>query len=230
MSATMIDISKLICYLQISAYSSSAVDAMANDRDYLRWVNALGKIFTDCALEEVNVEIRYEPYEITTISMELLCVVCEECASGMSDLRAANLLRDMTRRAHLEMRQGTTVCKALQVVVGRKPQKQHGGSALSLLAQQKPGLQEQDGSAGSPLIPVRDWVSSIDLILSGKKDQAVTILSPAVNEKPTPAPRPERQVESASNNMVLVDGMPTSAPSVKREERDLEKPNATEQS
>lgn len=64
--------------------------------------------------------------------MEPLCVVCEECALGMSDLRAVNLLRNMTRRAHLQMRQGTTVCKTLQVVVGREPQRQHGGQLLAI--------------------------------------------------------------------------------------------------
>lgn len=61
----MIDISKLICCLHISAYSTSAVDAMANDRDYLRWVEDLGQIFMDCDLEEVNVETQFEPYEMT---------------------------------------------------------------------------------------------------------------------------------------------------------------------
>lgn len=55
-------------------------------------------------------------------------------------------------------------------------------------------------------------------------------MSPAVNKKPTPAPHPKEQEESASNDVVLVNGMPTSAPGLKREERELEKRNAVEQS
>lgn len=117
--------------------------------DYLRWVGSLGQVFKDAGLEEVTVDARHEPIPLTKMSSELLCVVCEECASGMPDLLFAEVLRKICERAHVEMGQGTAISKALQVVVGRKPQPQQTGSALhhqGQLARGIPTPPEQKGS------------------------------------------------------------------------------------
>lgn len=124
---------------------------MTDDRCYLRWVKGLRQLFLDCELEEVNVQSRYEPYTITPMSSELLCVVSEECASSLSDLGSAELLRSLSRNAHTEMRHGTTVSKVLQVVMGKKPGPEHGESALNHSIEQKSRTEEQiSGVVTSP--------------------------------------------------------------------------------
>lgn len=129
-SATTVNIRKLTYFLfKQAACSSSVVNAMTDDGDYLRWVEGLGQTFKDCGLEQVNIDVRQEPYQITKMSSEMLCMDCEDCSWATDDLRHGDRLREISQNAHLEMRQGVTISKTLQVVVGRKPQRQQGLSA-----------------------------------------------------------------------------------------------------
>lgn len=114
------------------AIHTSHVNTLAQqigNYDQLSWVEGLGQTFKDCGLEQVNIDVRQEPYQITKMSSEMLCMDCEDCSWATDDLRHGDKLRDISRNAHIEMRQGITISKTLQVVVGRKPQRQQGLSA-----------------------------------------------------------------------------------------------------
>lgn len=155
---------------------------MTDIRDDRRWVGALGGDFLECGLEEVKIEVRFEPCAITTISSELLCVICEEYASTITDQQARDELCDMSRKAHAEMRQGVTVSKALQTVIGKKPQRQRQPYGSAFKHEPSPEVQDEPASMPRhvPSLKKRVRLASVPTPTqnSKKRENSASMLTP----------------------------------------------------
>lgn len=180
----------LVSYLfftETTVYSSSAVDVMTDNPDYCSWVGELDEIFKDSGLVEICRESRHEPTPINKIASELLCMVCDELASIQPTQDARDKLHWYAEAAHVDIQNGHTVSKRLQVVTGRKPMLPHDGSAHDHLSECEKEPEEQDASA---------WYTPRPSLKRRRSPGGDAVF---VHDIPTPAPSVDGQDGSASD-------------------------------